>query len=610
MHRRLPLSRSLKLGQATQTASKSALDAPSPSDGEVRHTKLPDTFDGIRFEIGRMVKYVQDAAHDPIVQASADWMCREAASMGRDSRDPEILSNIRAIEAGCRSCYVYLNDPPNIEFIQTPRRMVKQTQVPPEVILHAISPVMDAMVDTMGSEAIRGYEPPGITWGDCIPLSQNIIVRDRSSGRYKTVPVGSLRNTWRNYHVVSYNEVSGEFEFKPILQFIDKGNLPVFNVRLSNGIRFRCTGNHKIYVLEKRGSRAPYKLLTMTLDEIIQWKASPRQNQVLSIAIAKKIPEAGLAYRGHPELSDERLWIEGLYAAEGWSEATGKGYGQGNRTDLKKTAAFRTKRAKIGMNDPEAIAELEEKLSVIGQPFGRHERRDGLVTIRMNTSKFTTRLGNLFGASAFEKRFPAWYTSLSREQLEILLSAYALGDGYTPTHGQWARWANLIYNTASETLARQVAFMHLVLGRPISFYRQPAWKTKPVMHRLYEYKGNAEEKVPGIVSSRIVSIEKDEMEPCCDITVADNHNFLLDGGILVHNCDEGSCFVLSHCACKDCGPLLFDFGGHEGTLHHVWGKIHLNQNDKDGLAADLTEPDYKLGDFSRFEHYESVEIPL
>lgn len=167
MHRRLTLSRSLNLGQATQTASNSALRASSPTDGEVRHTKLPDTFDGIRFEIGRMVKYVQDAANDPIVQASADRMCREAGSMGRDSRDPETLSNIRAIEAGCRSIYVYLNDPPNIEFIQTPRRMVKQTQVPPEVILHAIGPVMDAMMDTVGPEAVHGYKPPGITWGDC-----------------------------------------------------------------------------------------------------------------------------------------------------------------------------------------------------------------------------------------------------------------------------------------------------------------------------------------------------------------------------------------------------------------------------------------------------------
>ena len=167
MHRRLTLSRSLKLGQATQTVSNSALRAPSPTDGEVRHTKLPDTFDGIRFEIGRMVKYVQDAVNDPIVQASADKMCREAGSRGRDSNDPETLSNVRAIEAGCRSRYVYLNDPPNIEFIQTPRRMVKQTQVPPEVILHAISPLMEAMSDTMVPETILGYLPPGITWGDC-----------------------------------------------------------------------------------------------------------------------------------------------------------------------------------------------------------------------------------------------------------------------------------------------------------------------------------------------------------------------------------------------------------------------------------------------------------
>lgn len=215
-----------------RTASNSAINAPSPSDGEVRHTKLPDTFDGIRFEIGRMVKYVKDAADDPVVAANAEEIC---------AGSPDTMSCVREIEAWCRSHYVYLNDPPNIEFIQTPRRMVKQTQVPAEVILHAMNPLMEAMKSALGPESVRGYEPPRITWGDC---------------------------------------------------------------------------------------------------------------------------------------------------------------------------------------------------------------------------------------------------------------------------------------------------------------------------------------------------------------------------------DEGSCFVLGHCACKQIGPLFFDFGGHEGTLHHVWGKIHLSERDKNGFAADLTEPDYKLGDYSRFEHYESVEIPL
>jgi hypothetical protein len=28
------------------------------------------------------------------------------------------------------------------------------------------------------------------------------------------------------------------------------------------------------------------------------------------------------------------------------------------------------------------------------------------------------------------------------------------------------------------------------------------------------------------------------------------------------------------------------------------------------IDADLTEPGFQLGDFSKFEHYEEVEIPL
>ena len=42
-------------------SAQSAVSAPPPGRGEVRRTALQDDFSGIRFEIARMVKYVQDA---------------------------------------------------------------------------------------------------------------------------------------------------------------------------------------------------------------------------------------------------------------------------------------------------------------------------------------------------------------------------------------------------------------------------------------------------------------------------------------------------------------------------------------------------------------------
>ena len=137
--------------------AKSAVDAPPPGVGEVRRTALPDTFDGIRFEIARMIKYVQAAVKDPMVRAQFEAICRDAAS-------PEEC--LELIDAWCRQHYIYLNDPPGIEYVQTPRRMIKQTRVPSEVIRKVMEPYYAALAEQFGPAA-HEYEPEGLCFGDC-----------------------------------------------------------------------------------------------------------------------------------------------------------------------------------------------------------------------------------------------------------------------------------------------------------------------------------------------------------------------------------------------------------------------------------------------------------
>ncbi len=161
--------------------SASAIDAAPPTDGQVLRTALPDTFDGIRFEIARMAKYVQHAARDPFMREISAQICGAHVEMaGRmglgaevESSDPRAVA-IEALEAWCREHLVYVNDPIGIEVIQTPKRMVKQTMVPPEVILDVIAPVHEAMVETFG-DAMKGYVPPEISAGDCDELSTGIV---------------------------------------------------------------------------------------------------------------------------------------------------------------------------------------------------------------------------------------------------------------------------------------------------------------------------------------------------------------------------------------------------------------------------------------------------
>lgn len=151
--------------------SKSALESPPPEAGEVIRTALPDTFDGIRFEIGKMVNYVKHAANDPFMVEHASSIVEgfaRRAEMGGVSLsgvDPRGLA-MEAIEGWCRDHYSYVNDPPNIEIIQTPKRMVKQTMIPEAVTRDIMEPVLGAMENALGAR-VREYKFPGMTSGDC-----------------------------------------------------------------------------------------------------------------------------------------------------------------------------------------------------------------------------------------------------------------------------------------------------------------------------------------------------------------------------------------------------------------------------------------------------------
>jgi hypothetical protein len=77
--------------------------------------------------------------------------------------------------------------------------------------------------------------------------------------------------------------------------------------------------------------------------------------------------------------------------------------------------------------------------------------------------------------------------------------------------------------------------------------------------------------------------------------------------MFIGDCDEAATIFCSLCACMEIAPVRFRFGGNDGTLHHVWSRVQADGNWYD---SDLTEPGFKLGDFSRFQAYEEVEIPL
>lgn len=169
-------ARAVAHGFLGRRASTSALDAPPPGTGEVLRTALPDTFDGIRFEIGRMAKYVDSARTDPWMAAFAANVCQRYGRLagripGLDGKSlsaaDQRLVFCEALDLWCREHFAYVNDPPNIEVIQTPKRMVKQTMVPVEVEKHILEPFYEEFEMANPSFYMKGYVPPPLYFGDC-----------------------------------------------------------------------------------------------------------------------------------------------------------------------------------------------------------------------------------------------------------------------------------------------------------------------------------------------------------------------------------------------------------------------------------------------------------
>lgn len=164
-----------RIGDPRKLPAK-AISAPPPGENEVRRTALPDTFDGIRFEVGRMAKFVQEARGDAVIidcarLAAAQWgrMVEELSARAGNpvsSHNSKVIA-LEGIDVWCRTHFCYQNDGANVEVIQTPRRMVKMTKVSTDVLKHFIEPFYKAFEKADPSFKRGSYEPPPVFVGDC-----------------------------------------------------------------------------------------------------------------------------------------------------------------------------------------------------------------------------------------------------------------------------------------------------------------------------------------------------------------------------------------------------------------------------------------------------------
>lgn len=204
------LGRAVPVQVPYKTERRKAIDAPAPGDGQIVRTALPDTFDGIRFEIGRMAKYVAEARRDPVVidaarQAASRWALIVQQLSEQDGNPIDVHNNktiaLEGIDIWCRQHFCYQNDPAGIEFIQTPRRMIKTTQMSRDVLMRFMEPFYRALESENPAFQRGSVAPASICIGDC---DEGSILVCAMAAAIDITPVafafggdgGTLHHTW------------------------------------------------------------------------------------------------------------------------------------------------------------------------------------------------------------------------------------------------------------------------------------------------------------------------------------------------------------------------------------------------------------------------------
>lgn len=125
-------------------------EQPLPNPGEVSRTPMPDSVEGIRFEIARISKYITEGCRDPLVistaQKIAELSAGTARQVGREvTEKTRGLVALEGIHAWCHANFEYVSNPAGAEVIKTPARMLRELEIPDELARAFWPPIRDAM---------------------------------------------------------------------------------------------------------------------------------------------------------------------------------------------------------------------------------------------------------------------------------------------------------------------------------------------------------------------------------------------------------------------------------------------------------------------------------
>lgn len=329
--------------------------------------------------------------------------------------------------------------------------------------------------------------------------------------------------------------------FKSVENIINNGVKPTVKIYGMGFDEIHTTENHKFYVREKAKI---WNNLRRSYDRVFSnpvWKQAIdlTRNDYLGFPVNKKsvIPEwngitfvwsDGRSDRHKNEISkylenDNFWWIIGRYVADGYVRNNG---GIILSCGKKKLEQFKNIADSLGIK-----YSFSEERTV-------YKFRYSLKEMELFVKPF--------GKYAHGKKIPSFVFDLPVKQLKAFLDGYMAGDGCFTNRKFKATSVSreLVYG-----LAQCVA---KVYKRPFSIYKTKRAETTVIEGRIvnqrdtYELTFNKENHVQdkafyenGYVWYPFNKIEKAENEVVYDLTVSDNHSFVVNNAI-VHNCQDFS----------------------------------------------------------------------
>lgn len=346
--------------------------------------------------------------------------------------------------------------------------------------------------------------------GDCLPASTLVLTRD-----YKFTAIINLRPG---------DEIMEDGQPTTVQECAITGDKPVLAFGLSNGCVLRLSPDHRVFTSDDKEVRAEHVRVG---DELrTPTKPFPTSDSVGAAPYPGGEDFARAAARFSPE---DFAWLVGTYIADGWCSEDYRFSISGDDENPKCRKAEQKQRTRAMMESIGVATRWSKKAITVN---------DGELARAMKTC----------GTHAPTKELPtmAW----SRPQVDALLEGLAT-DSSTAVSG------TVTYGTTSHALALQTRVLFRMRDQSVhirewsadqhkGFGRNSMYRIgvrRPADECVTSSRKTAAENFRTTV--RVRSITEEEPELMVDITTSAGRFYLPESDVMVHNCEDLSCWLVA-----------------------------------------------------------------